>query len=123
MKFREFDLKSGNHIFLGRDAENNDQLVKKYKGKENVILHTIKPGSPFCVIENKPTKEDLIESGIICASYSQDFRDNKKDVEMHQFTGHDVKKTIFMKKGSWKLKNKPKVIKIKKKDIEKFRKK
>lgn len=122
-KFREFTLSSGNKIFLGKDAKNNDELVKEYKGKGNVILHTVKPGSPFCVIEKKPVKDEIAEAGIICASYSQDFRDNKKDVEIHIFTGQDVKKTIFMKEGSWKLKNKPKIIKIKKKDIEKWIKK
>lgn len=122
--FREFTLKSGTKIFLGRDAKNNDELVKKFKGKENIILHTVKPGSPFCVIESlTPTKEDLIESAIICASYSQDWRDNKSNVEVHQFTGRDVKKTVFMKTGSWKIKSKPKIIKVKKKEIERWIKK
>ena len=123
-KFREFSLKSGTKIFLGRDANNNDELVKKFKGKENIILHTVKPGSPFCVIENlKPTKSDLIKSAIICASKSQDWRDNKSNVEIHQFTGREVKKTVFMKTGSWKIKSKPKIIKVKKKEIEEWIKK
>lgn len=124
MKSREFILKSGTKIFLGRDAEGNDELVKKFKGKENIILHTVKPGSPFCVIENlNPTKDDLIESAIVCAAKSQDWRDNKSNVEIHQFTGKDVKKTIFMKSGSWKLKSKPKIIKVKKKEIQEWMKK
>ena len=71
MKFREFTLESGNKIFLGKDAKNNDELVRKFKGKENVILHTSKPGSPFCVIEKlKPTKEEVKKAGIVCASKS-----------------------------------------------------
>lgn len=123
-KFREFTLSSGNKIFLGKDAKNNDELVRKFKGKENVVLHTVAPGSPFCVIEKlKPTKEEIYESGIICASKSQDWRDNNSDVEIHQFTGKNVKKTIFMKPGSWKVKGTPKVLKIKKKEINKFVKK
>ncbi len=124
MKSREFILKSGTKILLGKDAESNDELVKNFKGKENIILHTVKPGSPFCVIENlNPEKEDLIESAIICAAKSQDWRDNKSNVEVHQFTGRDVKKTIFMKSGSWKLKSQPKIIKVKKAEILKCEKK
>jgi len=118
-KFRNFTLPSGATLLLGKDAGNNDELVKNYKGKENVILHTAKPGSPFCIIGDlNPSKEDIKQSAIICAAHSQDWRDNKSDVKIHHFTGKDVKKT--MKKGSWKLKSKPKVIKIKKLDIKKW---
>jgi predicted ribosome quality control (RQC) complex YloA/Tae2 family protein len=119
MKSRELTLSSGTKIFLGKDAENNDELVKEFKGKENIILHTEKPGSPFCVIEKlNPLEKEIKEAAIICAAKSQDWRDNKSDVFLHQFSGKDVKKTIFSKKGSWKLTNKPKLIKAKKKDIK-----
>ena len=121
MKFREFTLESGTKIFLGKDAKNNDALVKKFKGKRNVILHTSSPGSPFCVLEKlKPTKKEINEAGIICASKSQDWRNNKSNVKVDIFTGKDVRKTIFMKTGSWKLKNKPKILNVRKKDILKW---
>jgi predicted ribosome quality control (RQC) complex YloA/Tae2 family protein len=119
MKPREIILKTGSKIFLGRNAENNDELVKSYKGKENVILHTVAPGSPFCVIENlNPSKGEVREAAIICASKSQDWRDHKKDVLVHEFTGKDIKKPLFAKVGTWKVKSKPKIIKVKKKEIE-----
>jgi len=118
MKPREFILSNKTKIFLGKNSENNDELVNSFKGKENTILHTIAPGSPFCIIEKlDPTKEEIYEAGIFCASKSQDWRDNKRDIKLHIFTGRDVKKTVFMKKGSWRLKNTPKEIVIKKKDI------
>jgi len=124
MKPREFILSTGTKILLGKNAENNDELVKKFKGKENIILHTVEPGSPFCVIEKlKPTKEEIYLSGSICAAKSQDWRDNKSDVEMHLFSGKDIRKPLIKKTGTWKIKGKPKVIKIKKKDIEKLEKK
>lgn len=120
-KHREFTLSSGMKIFLGRDAENNDELVKEFKGKDNIILHTEKPGSPFCVFEDiTPSEKEIKEAAIICAAKSQDWRDSKSDVFLHQFTGKDVKKTLFSKTGSWKLKNKPKLIKAKKKDIKQW---
>ena len=124
MKHREIILSTGAKIFLGKDSKGNDELVKNFKGKDNVILHTISPGSPFCVIEKRnPTKDEIQEAGIYCASKSQDWRDNKHEVNVHVFTGHDVKKPFWMKEGSWKLKNKPKTITIRKKDILKVLKK
>lgn len=123
MKPREITLDDGSKIILGRDAESNDELVSLFKGRENVILHTVLPGSPFCVIDKlNPTKEIIYESAVICAKFSQDWRDHKSDVRIHQFTGKDVKKPIFLKKtGTWKITKKPKVIKVKKKDILKIK--
>jgi predicted ribosome quality control (RQC) complex YloA/Tae2 family protein len=123
MKYREFNLSTGTKIFLGKDSESNDELVKEFKGKENVILHTVEPGSPFCVIDSlNPSEKEIKESAIICASKSQDWRDNKSNVEIHQFTGHDVKKPIFAKSGTWKVSGKLKVISVKKIEIERYKK-
>jgi predicted ribosome quality control (RQC) complex YloA/Tae2 family protein len=121
MKPREIILDSGTKIFLGRNSENNDELMKSYRGKSNIILHTAKPGSPFCVIDKlRPTKEELSLSGSICASKSKDWRDNRGDVIMHVFTGKDIYKEKSMKSGTWGLKKKPKVIKIKKDEIKDY---
>ena len=121
MKYRKFVTKSGAKIILGRDENSNDKLMKEFKGKDNTILHTAAPGSPFCVIDSpmKPSKEDLTLSGTACASYSQDWRDNKRDVTLDVFTGKDASQKFWMKKGTWKVK-KSKRIKIKKADILKF---
>ena len=119
MTFKQFQTSSGKVFFLGKNAENNDELVEKFRGKDNIILHTAKPGSPFCVIEDlKPTKKDIKEATVVCASKSQDWRDNRQDVLIHQFTGKDVHKTKLMGSGTWGLKSKPKLIKVLKRDIE-----
>jgi predicted ribosome quality control (RQC) complex YloA/Tae2 family protein len=121
MKFREFILSTGTKILLGKSAESNDELMKEFKGKDNLILHSVKPGSPFCVIEKiNPLKKEIEEAGIICAAKSQDWRDNKLDVELHLFSGKEVKKPVFAKTGTWKITSKPKVIKAKKIDILKW---
>lgn len=119
MKPREIILPSGTKMFLGKNSENNDELVQSYQGKSNILLHTAKPGSPFCVIDKlKPTKEEIKEAAIICASKSQDWRDNQGNVDMHVFSGKEVHKENTMKSGTWGLKKKPKLIKVKKEDIE-----
>ena len=105
INFRKIKLKSGTEVLLGKNDKNNDELMKQFKGKENTILHTVAPGSPFCVIEDlKPSKQDIVASGSICVGYSQTWRDNKKDAMVNIFTGKDISKNIFMKKGTWKVK-------------------
>lgn len=122
-QFREFKLNSGTKLLLGKDARSNDELMKMFKGKKNTILHTVAPGSPFGVIENlNPNKEEIYESGLIVAVYSQGWRDNKKDVELNIFTGKVISKRFWMKQGTWKVK-KSKRIKVKKGDILKFERK
>ncbi len=117
VKFREITTLSGAKVFLGKDENNNDDLMKKFRGKDNTIIHTVTPGSPFCVIkEIDPNKEDIYASGATCVSYSQDWRDNKKDTKVNVFTGKDISKGKSMKPGTWKV-NKPKTINIKKEDI------
>jgi predicted ribosome quality control (RQC) complex YloA/Tae2 family protein len=122
IKFRELKTSSEKELLLGKDKESNDFLVKRFKDKENIILHTAEPGSPFCIINNLiPSQKDVKEAAIICAKYSQDWRDNKKDVIVHIFTGKDVSKRIWMKTGTFGVKNFKKT-RVKKEDIIKFEK-
>ena len=116
MKFREIVLESGAKFLLGKDAESNDELMKKFHGKKNMIVHTVAPGSPFCVIEKQIFTGDVYAAGILCARYSQDWRDNKSDIKVSVFTGKDIKKEKSMKMGTWKVK-KSKTITVKKRDI------
>ena len=120
MKFREFETSSGKKVLAGRDAGSNEELVKKFQGKENIMIHTVAPGSPFCVIkELNPSLGDVTASGAICARYSQFWRDNKEDTKVNIFTGKDVNKTKGMEVGTWRVK-KSRTKTIKKKDILNF---
>ncbi len=119
IKFREFITSSGTKVLAGKDAEQNEALVKQFIGKNNVIMHTAKPGSPFCVIMEKQRLKDKKQVALLCAKKSQDWRDNKKDVVVHVFTGKDVYKRKIMPKGTFGVKKK-KMIKVKKEDILKF---
>ncbi len=126
MKFRKIILKSGAKILLGKDAESNDELIKKFKGKGNIIIHTKAAGSPFCVIlknnKNPISMLDIKEAAVYCARYSQDWRDNKSDVKVHWFDGIDVYKKRGMNIGTFGVKfwN---LITIKKRDILKLKNK
>ncbi|MBT3642906.1 DUF814 domain-containing protein [archaeon] len=114
--FREFELLSGVKILLGKSAESNEDLVSQVMPTETV-LHTVMPGSPFCKIKcENPTKVEIKEAAIYTAKYSQDWRDNKKDVSVHVFRGADIYKEKKMKLGTFHVK-KFDVVKVKKADI------
>ncbi|MFH1586010.1 MAG: NFACT RNA binding domain-containing protein [archaeon] len=120
MKFREYYSQQGTLILAGRNASNNEELVNQIKPSEEVF-HTAKPGSPFVNIKGKVKKGDIKEAAVFCARYSQDWRDNKRDVIVHRFKGKDIYKHKTMKLGTFGVKKK-KLIKVKKVDILNFRK-
>jgi predicted ribosome quality control (RQC) complex YloA/Tae2 family protein len=120
MGFREFTTSSGKKVLAGKSAEQNEELVKQFLKKENIMFHTKKPGSPFCIcLELDISKKDLKEIATFCASKSQDWRDNKSDVIVHFFSGKDVYKWKRMPAGTFGVK-KNEDIKIKKKEILDF---
>ena len=103
---------------MGKDARSNDELMKKFKGETNIILHTESPGSPFGVIDfPRPTKKEISLSGVTVARYSQDWRENKDNVKVNVFTGKDISKKKGMKIGTWHV-SKSKTIKVKKRRIK-----
>ncbi len=118
IKFREYKTTSGKLVLIGKNAENNEHLIKQV-GKNEDIFHTSAPGSPFVNIKGKSNPKDLKEAAIFCAAKSQDWRDNKKDVKVHLFKGKDIYKEKEMKTGTFGVKN-FKIINVKKKDIEGF---
>ena len=96
MKFREFELRTGTKILLGKNAKNNDELVNEYKGKPQVILHTASPGSPFCIIRN-PSRKEVEEVAIFTSCFSHEWRKMRKKSEVHIFKGEQVIKKKNMK--------------------------
>ncbi len=114
-KFREYFTTQGTRLLAGKDAKSNEELIAQAEPEEEVF-HTAAPGSPFVNIKGKAKKGDLREAGIFCARYSQDWRDNKKDVITHNFKRKDIYKEKGMKLGTFGVK-KFKIIKIKAKEI------
>ncbi len=121
VKFRKFVTSSGKEVLAGKNADNNEELVAQILENE-LVFHTKAPGSPFCNIksdEKDISKKDIKEAAIFCASKSQDWRDNKKNVVVHYFLGKDVYKLKSMKSGTFGVKN-TKEITIKRLEILEF---
>jgi predicted ribosome quality control (RQC) complex YloA/Tae2 family protein len=122
--FRKYTLKSGLLVVAGKNASMNEEIIKQ-AGKNEYVLHTKLPGSPFCNIKSDykvVSREDLYETAVFCAFFSQAWKKSslKKDVDIHVFFGKDIYKSSEMKTGTFgvrKLKN----IIAKKDDILNFR--
>ena len=65
--------------------------------------------------------QHIKEAAIICAKYSQDYRDHKGDIIVHLFKGKNIYKVKDMKKGTFGVK-KLKAMKIKEIEIKEFEK-
>ena len=118
MKFRELITKTGTKILAGRNAANNESLIAQVKPNEEVF-HTAKPGSPFVNIKGKPKRGDIKTAAVFCAVFSQDWRNNKKDVIIHRFKGRDIYKTKEMPVGTFGVKKRT-LIKLKKSNFLKI---
>jgi len=119
-KFRKHTTCSGKLVVGGKNAEMNEQLVLQ-AGKNEYVLHTKAPGSPFCNIKEdfkKVSKEDLYETAVFCVKYSRAWKKTKvkKDVEVHVFLGKDIFKEKDMKIGTFGVKKFKSVI-VKKDDV------
>lgn len=118
-KFRKLVASSGTLIVAGKNAEQNEEVLKLAEPDE-IVMHTKAPGSPFCIIKSKkPSKQDIKETALFCAKFSRDWKTNHKDTEIHIFRGKDIFKEKGMKTGTFGVK-KAKKITAKKEDIEKF---
>lgn len=100
--YRVYVSSSGAGIIGGKDEEQNEELMKKFIGKNFIIAHTKKPGSPFCI--NVAGKSEEKEMALFCAKFSRDWKQNNGDVEVHIFSGKNVYKTKEMKTGTFGVK-------------------
>jgi hypothetical protein len=121
VNFRKFTTGSGIAVVAGKNAEMNEQIISQ-AGKNEYVLHTAAPGSPFCNIKadsKEVNKKDLKETAVFCAKYSQVWKKAKvkKDVEVHVFLGKDIFKLGAMKLGTFGVRKVKKII-ARKQEIE-----
>ncbi|MDP1729267.1 MAG: NFACT RNA binding domain-containing protein [archaeon] len=98
-KYRWFFTSSEKIVIGGKNAEQNEQIMESVE-KDDVILHTSAPGSPFCIIKN-PNKKDIEEVAIFTACFSHEWKKHKNKSEVHIFRGEQVTKNKGMKTGTF----------------------
>ncbi len=114
MKYRHFITSSNLLVVSGKNASQNESIVKKaYNGDR--ILHTEARGSPFCIVCAKKGKVDaqsIKEAAIFCASFSKAWKQGKKSVEVHVFRPEDTYKRKGMPTGTYGVKKTREKIKV-----------
>jgi predicted ribosome quality control (RQC) complex YloA/Tae2 family protein len=74
-KYREFDLSEGWTLFVGRSAQNNDELTMKFAKQKDTWLHARGVSGSHAVLRSaqstKPTKNILEKAAAIVAYYSK----------------------------------------------------
>lgn len=114
-KFRWFFTSNNLLVIGGKSAEQNEETVPLAE-RGDLVLHTKLPGSPFCIIRSEGQKIkdlDIQEAAVFCASFSQQWKKNKKEVEIHIFSPEQIFKDIKTKKGTFTVVGKAKTIKTK----------
>lgn len=102
-KYKWFYVASGKLVVGGKNATQNDELLKRLDN-EYVVMHTSHPGSPFCVILSdvkKVTKKDLKECAIFCGCFSRAWKEGKKRTGVDIFMSSQVTKPKGSKRGLW----------------------
>ena len=117
-KYRWFFTKSGNLVYGGKSAEQNEEILKELMDKKEdyVIMHTNSPGSPFAIINSpikKVSEEDLDETAIWTASFSRAWKSGKKKEVVDIFTKKQIHKEPSMRLGTFGVNGK-----IKRKEVE-----
>ncbi len=105
--YRWFFTSTDKLVIGGKSSNQNDLLLSKIikLPQDLTVMHTALPGSPFSIIlsDKSPTKNDLEQTAIFTASFSQTWKQKTKKAEIHVFNSKDLQKDKNMKTGTWRV--------------------
>ncbi|MDY0385630.1 MAG: ribosome rescue protein RqcH [Methanolobus sp.] len=95
-------------VIAGRDADSNEEIVKKYMEKRDIVFHTQVPGAPFTVIKTQGKdvpEQTLKEAAQFVVSYSSVWKSGQFSGDCYWVKPEQVSKTPesgeYLKKGSF----------------------
>ncbi|MGM0447383.1 MAG: ribosome rescue protein RqcH [Methanobacteriota archaeon] len=114
-RFRWFRTSTGYLVIGGRNADQNEELVKKYMGKHDRFFHTQAHGGPVTLLKasgpsesSEPvdfSAETLREAAQFAVSYSSDWKDGRGAGDAYMVEPDQVSKTPesgeYIGKGSF----------------------
>ncbi|BAN90480.1 ribosome rescue protein RqcH [Aeropyrum camini] len=80
----------------GRDAGQNESVVKRYLGHEDIFLHADIHGAPATVLLTRrlmPGEEDIYDAAVLAAAYSKAWKAGAGGVSVYWVYGRQVSKT------------------------------
>lgn len=117
-KFSWFFTSNNLLVIAGRNAIQNENLIRKYMQKNDIVFHAEIKGSPFALLReglNKAREEDKLEAAKFVACFSKAWKYALPSVDVYYvFPTQLTKKTEageFIKKGSFVIKGKKNYIK------------
>jgi len=114
-RFRWFYTSTGYLVIGGRNADQNEELVKKYMGKHDRFFHTQAHGGPVTLLKAAGpsesadpvdfSEETLREAAQFAVSYSSDWKDGRGAGDAYMVEPDQVSKTPesgeYIEKGSF----------------------
>jgi predicted ribosome quality control (RQC) complex YloA/Tae2 family protein len=114
-RFRWFHTATGYLVIGGRNADQNEELVKKYMGKHDRFFHTQAHGGPVTLLKAAGpsesadpvdfSEETLREAAQFAVSYSSDWKDGRGAGDAYMVDPDQVSKTPesgeYIEKGSF----------------------
>ena len=114
-RFRWFHTSTGYLVIGGRNADQNEELVKKYMSKHDRFFHTQAHGGPVTILKasgpsesSEPVdfaEETLREAAQFAVSYSSDWKDGRGAGDAYMVEPDQVSKTPesgeYIEKGSF----------------------
>ena len=115
--YRWFYTSKKTLVVGGKNATQNDELLMEIiDAKKNLyVLHTSSPGSPFSVImkeSEKVSAEEIKETAIFTACFSQAWKTRAKKTLVDIFLSEQLSKPKGAKTGMWHVKGKVKKIDV-----------
>ena len=117
-KYHWLITSSGFLAIGGKDASQNEAVVKRYLEDEDYFLHAEVQGAPAVVLKvqgKEPTEEDLREAAFLTACYSKAWKEGRGSVDVFYVKGSQVSKSPpsgqYVAKGAFIIKGKREYIK------------
>ncbi len=117
-KFRWFHTSDGFLCIGGKDADQNEALIKKYTDDDDVVLHAEIQGAPFIVIKTKDREVSPVairEAGDFAAVYSSAWKKGYGTIDVYWIRPDQVSKDApsgqYLSKGSFVIKGKKNYLK------------
>jgi len=117
-RYRWTFTRNGFLVIAGKDSDQNESVVKRYLGENDIYLHTDVQGAPSTILftqGKEPSEGDIYDAAVLAASYSRAWKAGLGAVDVFWVPGSQVSKTPpageYLPKGSFMIYGKKNYVK------------